>query len=78
MSAQSTYPEETTMPGNDVETLPDLFTTILHPTDLSENSRHAFQTACGLARDNNAKLLVLHVMAPSGSALAQPRPGVER
>ena len=25
--------------------------TILHPTDFSENSRPAFQTACALARD---------------------------
>lgn len=59
------------MPGNDVETLPDLFTTILHPTDFSANSRPAFQTACGLARDNNATLLVLHVIAATESPLAE-------
>ena len=59
------------MPGNDVETLPDLFTTILHPTDFSANSRPAFQTACGLARDNNATLLVLHVIAAAESPLAE-------
>ncbi len=28
--------------------------TILHPTDFSENSRYAFQTACALARDYHA------------------------
>jgi nucleotide-binding universal stress UspA family protein/quercetin dioxygenase-like cupin family protein len=59
------------MTASDVETQPDLFTTILHPTDFSENSRPAFQTACGMARDNNATLLVLHIIAPSESPLAQ-------
>jgi nucleotide-binding universal stress UspA family protein/quercetin dioxygenase-like cupin family protein len=43
--------------------------TILHPTDFSENSRYAFQTACALARDYHAKLLVFHVMMPSVSPL---------
>ena len=41
--------------------------TILHPTDFSESSRHAFETACALARDHQAKLLILHVMMPSVS-----------
>ncbi len=41
--------------------------TILHPTDFSENSRPAFETACALARDYDATLLVLHVMMPSVS-----------
>ena len=45
--------------------------TILHPTDFSENSRYAFQSVCALARDNHATLLVLHVMMPSVSPLAQ-------
>jgi nucleotide-binding universal stress UspA family protein/quercetin dioxygenase-like cupin family protein len=40
---------------------------ILHPTDFSENSRPAFETACSLARDADATLLVLHVMLPSVS-----------
>ena len=44
--------------------------TILHPTDFSENSRPAFETACALARDNQATLLVLHVMMPSASPLS--------
>ncbi len=48
--------------------------TILHPTDFSENSRPAFQTACALARDYHATLLVLHVMAPSVSPLMQGLP----
>jgi nucleotide-binding universal stress UspA family protein/quercetin dioxygenase-like cupin family protein len=45
--------------------------TILHPTDFSENSRHAFQTACALARDNHATLVLVHVMMPSVSPLIQ-------
>jgi nucleotide-binding universal stress UspA family protein/quercetin dioxygenase-like cupin family protein len=43
--------------------------TILHPTDFSDNSRPAFQTACSLARDHNATLVLLHVMPPSVAAL---------
>lgn len=38
--------------------------TILHPTDFSEYSAHAFHLACALARDYEAKLVVLHVMPP--------------
>jgi nucleotide-binding universal stress UspA family protein/quercetin dioxygenase-like cupin family protein len=48
--------------------------TILHPTDFSENARPAFQTACALARDSHATLLVLHVMMPSVSPLPQGPP----
>ncbi len=44
---------------------------ILHPTDFSENSQPAFQTACALAREYHATLLVLHVMLPSVSPLLQ-------
>ena len=47
---------------------------ILHPTDFSELSRPAFQTACALARDSHATLLVLHVMVPSSSPLMQGPP----
>ncbi len=36
--------------------------TILHPTDFSERSGHAFQLACSLARDRGARLIVLHAM----------------
>lgn len=35
---------------------------ILHPTDLSENSKPAFYIACALARDYGARLVVLHVL----------------
>lgn len=35
---------------------------ILHPSDFSEHSEHAFQLACTLARDHGAYLTVLHVM----------------
>jgi nucleotide-binding universal stress UspA family protein len=37
---------------------------ILHPTDFSDRSDNAFQVACALARDHNAPLVVLHVVAP--------------
>jgi len=45
--------------------------TILHPTDFSDNSRYAFETACALARDYHATLLVLHVAMPSVSPLIE-------
>jgi nucleotide-binding universal stress UspA family protein len=35
--------------------------TILHPTDFSECSQGAFRLACALARDQGARLIVLHV-----------------
>lgn len=38
--------------------------TILHPTDFSENSEFAFRVAAALARDYNARLILLHVLAP--------------
>jgi len=34
---------------------------ILHPTDFSERSEYAFRVACSLARDYQARLIVLHV-----------------
>jgi nucleotide-binding universal stress UspA family protein len=36
--------------------------TILHPTDFSESAEQAFRMACSLARDHNARLIVMHVM----------------
>jgi nucleotide-binding universal stress UspA family protein len=36
--------------------------TILHPTDFSERSDHAFRLACALAHDRGARLIVVHVM----------------
>jgi nucleotide-binding universal stress UspA family protein len=38
--------------------------TILHPTDFSEPSTAALQTACDLAQSYRARLIVLHVVAP--------------
>lgn len=38
--------------------------TILYPTDFSPRSAHAFEVACALARDYEAKLVVAHVKAP--------------
>lgn len=40
------------------------FKTILHPTDFSEASEHAFQMARGLARDYAARLILMHVVEP--------------
>jgi nucleotide-binding universal stress UspA family protein len=37
---------------------------ILHPTDFSDRSGHAFRLACALARDYGARLIVLHVAEP--------------
>ena len=35
--------------------------TIIHPTDLTENSHYAFQMAFALARDYGANIVLLHV-----------------
>jgi nucleotide-binding universal stress UspA family protein len=37
--------------------------TILHPTDFSESANHAFRLACSLARDHQARLVLLHVVS---------------
>ena len=37
------------------------FKTILHPTDFSEPSQHAWKLACSLARDHGARLILAHV-----------------
>ena len=42
--------------------------TILHPTDLSEQSKAAFQFACALARDYQARLILLTVYSPLSTA----------
>ena len=42
--------------------------TILHPTDFSAYAENAFALACSLARDYQARLLVLHVLAPPEEA----------
>jgi nucleotide-binding universal stress UspA family protein len=38
--------------------------TILHPTDFSKPSEHALRFACALARDYQARLVLLHVVEP--------------
>jgi nucleotide-binding universal stress UspA family protein len=38
--------------------------TILHPSDFSETSRPAFQTACALARGYDANLILLQLQSP--------------
>jgi len=48
--------------------------TILHPTDFSPNAEHAFLTACSLAKDYKARLILLHVTAPIVSVLPEPVP----
>jgi nucleotide-binding universal stress UspA family protein/mannose-6-phosphate isomerase-like protein (cupin superfamily) len=48
--------------------------TILHPTDFSDNSRYAFETACTLATQNNALLVLLHVIPPSVSPILDEVP----
>jgi nucleotide-binding universal stress UspA family protein len=52
--------------------------TILHPTDFSPSSGHAFQLACSLARDHGARLMVLHVVdrpvAVYGGVMTAPPP----
>jgi|GEM_PF-401173 len=49
--------------------------TILHPTDFSDSSRHAFETACSLVKDKNTRLIVLHVAPPfTGPVPVEPAP----
>jgi nucleotide-binding universal stress UspA family protein len=52
--------------------------TILHPTDFSKLSDHAFELAASLARDYGAQLLVLHVVPPPimiyGEGVIVPQP----
>jgi universal stress protein A len=54
-------------------------TTILHPTDFSPRSEHAFQMACSLARDHGGRVIVLHVaelpLVAPGDAMIHPPPG---
>ena len=37
---------------------------IVHPTDFSANSQYAWEMACALARDYDARLLLVHVERP--------------
>lgn len=36
--------------------------TIVHPTDFSDFSNHAFELACALAQDHGSRLIVVHVL----------------
>src|SRR5215470_1325269 len=52
-----------------------LIRTIVHPTDLSEQWSHAFELAGALARDYDARLVLLHIAAPAkavGEAVLVP------
>ena len=51
--------------------------TILHPTDFSEPSRNAFRVACSLARDQGARVVVLHVTPPPDEGVPRPAEEVE-
>lgn len=54
--------------------------TIIHPSDFSESSACAFELACALARDQGARLVVVHVVAPAtchGETVARRQPGFE-
>src|SRR5262245_3971654 len=42
--------------------------TMVHPTDLSEQWSHAFEFAGALARDCDARLVLLHIAAPAETA----------
>ena len=45
--------------------------TILHATDLSPNSKHAFELACALARDYQAKLVLVYAKELSVGAYGE-------
>ena len=47
------------------------FRRILHPTDFSVASRPAFKRALALARNNDASLTILHVIAPFAPILGE-------
>jgi len=45
--------------------------TILHPTDLSPNSKYAFELASALAHDYQARLVLLYVKEPAQVAFGE-------
>jgi len=49
--------------------------TILHPTDFTPAANFAFQMACTLAKDHNARLILLHVV-PDQYLTNQDMPGL--
>ena len=46
--------------------------TILHPTDFSRHSQHALRLACALAREQNARLIILHCVPPEAAVVVGP------
>jgi nucleotide-binding universal stress UspA family protein len=57
------------------------FKTILLPTDFSAHSRHALEVACAMARDQSARLILLHVvprLAAAGAGDARALREAER
>ena len=38
--------------------------TLLYPTDFTQTSRYAFDLACQIARERNARVIALHVVPP--------------
>jgi nucleotide-binding universal stress UspA family protein len=50
--------------------------TILYPTDFSRQSEPAFQLAASVARDHNARLVVLHVVPPPGAPYGETMTGL--
>jgi nucleotide-binding universal stress UspA family protein len=51
--------------------------TILHPTDFSDTSEHAFHLACALARDYGARLIAVHVRSQPTLLFAEALPYAE-
>lgn len=43
-------------------------TTVLHPTDFAKHSEYALELACALARDRDARLIVLYAVPGSSPA----------
>ncbi len=46
--------------------------TILHPTDFSEPSRNAFELACDVAAQQNARVILLHAAVPLPAVAPMP------
>jgi nucleotide-binding universal stress UspA family protein len=47
---------------------------ILFPTDFSERSEYAFRLACSLARDHDARLILLHIIPPPQTVAYEAMP----
>ncbi len=50
--------------------------TILHPTDFSESSRYAMEVACALAREQSARVILLHVLPRAAPIAGQEVPTI--